>query len=72
MDTYSSVSGVFCYGYIIVCLYLATLPNLFLCPQSTHDRTLDQQCTVTRPGVSYLAAGHVTEMLVATLQHPDR
>lgn len=39
---------------------------------STHDRTLDQQCTVTRPGVSYLAAAHVTELMVSILQHPDR
>lgn len=39
---------------------------------STRDRTLDQQCTVTRPGISYLAAAHVTELMVSILQHPDR
>ncbi|KAK3868936.1 hypothetical protein Pcinc_025714 [Petrolisthes cinctipes] len=39
---------------------------------STQDRTLDQQCTVTRPGMSYLAAAHVTELLVSILQHPDK
>jgi len=39
---------------------------------SMKNRTLDQQCTVTRPGLAPVAGAMAAELMVSLLHHPDQ
>lgn len=57
-------------GFLLFkCVPRHALPNKL---QSMKDQTLDQQCTVTRPGVAAIASALLVELLASILQHPEK
>lgn len=65
-----NISGTCCIKSTLYIVHLAQgikLKKYIL--QSLKDRSLDQQCTVSRPGISPIAGALAVELAISVLQH---